>query len=69
MELKKLEEFKRKVMIKDDMETLDLLATLHNLFGCIERQEWVRLPNKVTAAEMSYNRLIEKLNRSELSSS
>lgn len=63
MELLKLKEDKRVEMLDSDMETLDLLATIHNLLLCIDSKNWERLPKRTLGVNESYNQLIEKLNK------
>jgi len=65
MELTTLKEEKRVKMVKSDMETLDLLATIHNLLLCIDSKNWERLPKKTRRVLDSHNRLITKLNQSK----
>jgi len=63
MELIKLKEEKRVKMVDSDMETLDLLATVHNLLLCIDSKNWERLPKKTKRVLDSHNRFVNKLNQ------
>jgi hypothetical protein len=65
MELLKLKESVRRNMCKNNISTLDIVATGHNLIRCIEDKSWERLPKKLHEFTISYNCLIEDLNKME----
>ena len=65
MELKELREPVRRIMVKNDLCVLDILATGHNLIKCIESKNWERLKKKTVGFICSYNTLIEELNNKE----